>query len=140
VFRCPPVKFFLSLHAGESWRCTHGLPTGQLACLRAPYPWPRGHTVQRRSGRNAWNWAVGCFKAKDPSLLDWVRRAWAPQQARGAFVFRVGLRGRIPAQEQGCMCTGHRANTNLCLFECKSLLPPECGCWLKTPDLGLMCI
>lgn len=62
--------------------------SGQLACLRASSPWPQGHTVQRPSRRDAWNWAVDCLKAKDPSLLVRGRRAWAPpktcRQARQA--------------------------------------------------------
>lgn len=59
----------------RSWLAT----LDNLHVSRASSPWPHGHTVQRRSRRNAWNWAVGCFEAKDPSLLEWGRRVWTPR-------------------------------------------------------------
>lgn len=57
--------------------------SGQPACLRASSPWPQGHTVQRPSRRDAWNWAVDRLKAKDPSLLVRGRRAWGPPRPVG---------------------------------------------------------
>lgn len=96
--------------------------TRQLACLRAPSSWPCGHTVQRRSGRNAWNWAVGWFKSQRPKSIGSGEESLGPQTRKqhctvagsvgqglgewGALSLRVELRDRMPPQEQSCMCTG----------------------------------
>lgn len=93
--------------------------SGQLACLRASSPWPQGHTVQRPSRRDAWNWAVDCLKAKDPSLLVRGRRAWPPPRPVGKLD-RPRWRCpslRVELKAKGCMSAWHGADTNHCLCQ-----------------------